>query len=194
MMISRDRAIQLLEKYITTEWLKLRMRESEIIMRGLAKELNENEEEWGLSGLLHDLDFDYVDKDPKRHVIEFDKILEMESLKVGEDITDNMYHAIKSHYEDHPDIKEKRESKMDYALAASENLSGFLVACALVQPDKKIKSVGVDSVIKKLKKKDFAKAVNREYIYDIEKVGVSLERFIEIALVEMNSIAKEIGL
>jgi len=194
MMISRDRAIQLLEKYITTEWLKLHMRESEIIMRGLAKELNENEEEWGLSGLLHDLDFDYVDKDPKRHVIEFDKILEMESLKVGEDITDNMYHAIKSHYEDHPDIKEKRESKMDYALAASENLSGFLVACALVQPDKKIKSVGVDSVIKKLKKKDFAKAVNREYIYDIEKVGVSLERFIEIALVEMNSIAKEIGL
>ncbi len=194
MMISRDRAIQLLEKYITTEWLKLHMRESEIIMRGLAKELNENEEEWGLSGLLHDLDFDYVDKDPKRHVIEFDKILEMESLKVGEDITDNMYHAIKSHYEDHPDIKEKRESKMDYSLAASENLSGFLVACALVQPDKKIKSVGVDSVIKKLKKKDFAKAVNREYIYDIEKVGVSLERFIEIALVEMNSIAKEIGL
>ena len=194
MMISRDRAVELLEKYITTEWLKLHMRESEIIMRGLAKELNENEEEWGLSGLLHDLDFDYVDKDPKRHVIEFDKILEMESLKVGEDITDNMYHAIKSHYEDHPDIKEKRESKMDYALAASENLSGFLVACALVQPDKKIKSVGVDSVIKKLKKKDFAKAVNREYIYDIEKVGVSLERFIEIALVEMNSIAKEIGL
>ena len=194
MMISRDRAIQLLEKYITTEWLKLHMRESEIIMRGLAKELNENEEEWGLSGLLHDLDFDYVDKDPKRHVIEVDKILEMESLKVGEDSTDNMYHAIKSHYEDHPDIKEKRESKMDYSLAASENLSGFLVACALVQPDKKIKSVGVDSVIKKLKKKDFAKAVNREYIYDIEKVGVSLERFIEIALVEMNSIAKEIGL
>ena len=194
MMISRDRAVELLEKYITTEWLKLHMRESEIIMRGLAKELNENEEEWGLSGLLHDLDFDYVDKDPKRHVIEFDKILEMESLKVGEDITDNMYHAIKSHYEDHPDIKEKRESKMDYALAASENLSGFLVACALVQPDKKIKSVGVDSVIKKLKKKDFAKAVNREYIYDVEKVGVSLERFIEIALVEMNSIAKEIGL
>ena len=194
MMISRDKAVELLEKYVTTEWLKLHMRESEIIMRGLAKELNENEEEWGLSGLLHDLDFDYVDKDPKRHVIEFDKILEMESLKVGEDITDNMYHAIKSHYEDHPDIKEKRESKMDYALAASENLSGFLVACALVQPDKKIKSVGVDSVIKKLKKKDFAKAVNREYIYDIEKVGVSLERFIEIALVEMNSIAKEIGL
>jgi len=194
MMISRDRAIELLDKYITTEWLKLHMRESEVIMRGIAKELNENEEEWGLSGLLHDLDFDYVNKDPKRHVIEFDKILEMEGLHIGEDIPEDMYHAIKSHYEDHPDIKEKRESKMDYALAASENLSGFLVACALVQPDKKIKSVGVDSVIKKLKKKDFAKAVNRQYIYDIDKTGVSLEKFIGIALKEMQNISEDIGL
>jgi len=194
MMISREQAVKLLDKYVITEWLKLHMRESEVIMRGLAKELKENEEEWGLSGLLHDLDFDYVNKDPKRHVVEFDNILEMENLKVGEDIPENMYHAIKSHYEDHPDIKEKRESKMDYALAASENLSGFLVACALVQPDKKIKSVGVDSVIKKLKKKDFAKAVNRQYIYDIEKVGIPLERFLEIALMEMDSISDEIGL
>lgn len=193
-MIPRDNAVQLLEKYITTEWLKLHMRESEVIMRGLAKELNENEEEWGISGLLHDLDFDYVNKDPKRHVVEFDKILEMEGLQIGEDIPENIYHAIKSHYEEHPDIKEKRESKMDYALAASENLSGFLVACALVQPDKKIKSVGIDSVLKKLKKKDFAKAVNREYIYDIEETGISLEKFIEISLIEMNSIADEIGL
>ncbi len=193
-MIDRKKALEILNKYVQTPWLKLHMRESEIIMIGVAKELNEDTYKWGLSGLLHDLDFDYVNKDPQRHVIEFDTILEKENLKIGEDIPTDVYHAIKSHYEDHPDIKEKRESKMDYALAASENLSGFLVACALVQPDKKISSVGVDSVLKKLKKKDFAKAVNREYIYDIDKVGISLERFIEIALIEMNGIADEIGL
>ena len=111
-----------------------------------------------------------------------------------DDIPQEMYHGIKAHYETNPNVPEKRESKLDYALAASENLSGFLVACALVQPDKKISSVSVESVIKKLKKKDFAKAVNREYIYDIDKAGVSLEEFIQIALTAMNNISDEIGL
>lgn len=193
-MISFLDANILLKKYVTTPWLLLHMRESEVIMRGLAKELGEDEEVWGLSGLLHDLDFDYVGKDPKRHVVEFDTLLKKENLILGEDIPLDVYHAIKSHYEDHPDIKEKRESRMDFALAASENLSGFLVACALVQPDKRIESVSVESVIKKLKKKDFAKAVNRGYIYDIEKVGITLERFIQISLDELTSISEEIGL
>lgn len=193
-MISRDRVIQLLDKYIKTEWLRLHMRESEAIMRALAKELGEDQDLWGLSGLLHDIDYDWVEKDPKRHVVEFDKILEMEGLKVGEDIPQEMYHAIKAHYEEHPDIDQKRESKLDYALSASETLSGFLVACALVQPDKKISSVGIDSVKKKFKKKDFAKSVRRDLIYDIEKVGISVDRFIEISLESMNEISEEIGL
>ncbi|MGI6423170.1 MAG: HD domain-containing protein [Candidatus Dojkabacteria bacterium] len=192
--MNRDTAEKLLNKYITTPWLKLHMRETEVIMRGLAKELGENEDEWGIAGLLHDLDYDYVEKDPQRHVVEFDILLKKEGIEVGRDISNEVYHAIKSHYEEHPKIEQRRESKLDFALSASENLSGFLVACALVQPDKKISSVSVESVIKKLKKKDFAKAVNREYIYDIEKAGISLERFIEIALEQMNSIAGEIGL
>jgi len=193
-MITRDKATRLLDKYISTPWLKLHMRESEVILRGLARELKQDEDEWGIAGLLHDLDFDYVNKDPQRHVVELDDILKKEDIKVGEDITEDMYHAIKSHYESHPDIVQKRESNFDYALAAAENLSGFLVACALVMPDKKIASVQVDSVIKKLKKKDFAKAVNREYIYDIEKAGISLNRFIQIALQEVGNISNEVGL
>lgn len=193
-MISREKALELLNTYVKTEWLKLHMRESEIIMIGLAKEFGEDEYTWGLAGLLHDLDFDYVNKDPQRHVLEFDSVLQLEGLNIGDDIPRDVYHAIKAHYESHPKIDEKRESRMDFALSAAENLSGFLVACALVMPDKKIGSVQVESVIKKLKKKDFAKAVSREYIYDIEKTGISLNRFIEIALVQMNSIADEIGL
>lgn len=193
-MISREEAFKLVEKYVTTPWLKLHMRESEVIMRALAKKFDEDEEVWGISGLIHDLDYDYVGKDPKRHVVEFDKILEMESLVVGEDIPEEMYHAIKSHYEEHPDIQQKRESKLDYALSASETISGFLVACALVQPDKKISSVDVESVKKKFKKKDFAKAVRRELIYDIEKIGMSLDEFIEISLKSLREIDTEIGL
>ena len=193
-MISKEKAEELVDKYVTTEWLKFHLKESEVIMRALARYLNEDEELWGLSGLLHDLDFDYVNKDPERHVVEFDTILNIEGLEVGSDIPGEMYHAIKSHYEEHPGISQKRASRLDYALSASENISGFLVACALVQPDRKIKSVGLDSVLKKLKKKDFARNVNREYIYDIEKAGVSLEKFIELSLEELSSIADEIGL
>ena len=193
-MVTRERVQELLDKYVTTEWLKLHMRESEVIMRKLAKHFGEDENLWGLSGLLHDIDFDYVNKDPERHVVEFDKILEMENLKIGEDIPEEMYHAIKAHYEENPAIEEKRESDLDYALSAAENISGFLVACALVQPDKRIKSVGVESVLKKLKKKDFAKAVSRELIYDIEKTGMSLEEFVSIALESLDEISEEIGL
>jgi predicted hydrolase (HD superfamily) len=193
-MITKEEALKLLDKYVTTPWLKLHMRESEVILRALAKHVGGGEDLWGLSGLLHDLDFDYVEKSPQRHVVELDTILDKENLKVGEEIPEEMYHAIKAHYESHPLITQKRESNLDYALSAAENLSGFLVACALVQPDKKISSVGVDSVIKKLKKKDFAKAVNREYIYDIEKIGISLEKFIEISLDSLKEISEEIGL
>jgi predicted hydrolase (HD superfamily) len=193
-MITREEIQKLLDKYITTEWLKLHMRESEIIMRALANHFKEDENLWGLSGLLHDIDFDYVDKDPQRHVIEFDDILKKENLNIGTDIPNEMYHAIKAHYEEHPLINEKRESKMDYALSAAENLSGFLVACTLVTPEKKIKDVKVESVIKKLKKKDFAKAVRRDLIYDIEKTGISLEDFINISLKSMNQHSDELGL
>lgn len=193
-MINRDRVVELMDKYISTPWLKMRMRESEQIMRALAKHFKEDEELWGLTGLLHDIDYDYVEKDPERHVVEFDKILEMEGLVRGEDIPEDMYHAIKAHYEDNPKVEQKRESRLDYVLSASENLSGFLVACALVQPNKKISEVTTESVLKKLKKKDFAKAVRRDLIYDIEKVGISLEEFIEIAIDSLNEISDEIGL
>jgi predicted hydrolase (HD superfamily) len=67
--------MQLIDKYVTTPWLKLHMMESDIIMQAVANRLGEPEEKWGLSGLLHDLDFDYVGKDPSRHVVEFDDIL-----------------------------------------------------------------------------------------------------------------------
>ena len=96
-MITREEIQKLLDKYVTTEWLKLHMRESEIIMRALANHFKEDENLWGLSGLLHDIDFDYVGKDPQRHVIEFDDILKKENLNIPSDIPNEMYHAIKAH-------------------------------------------------------------------------------------------------
>jgi predicted hydrolase (HD superfamily) len=190
-VIKRDRAQELIDKYVTTDWLKLHMRESEVIMRALARRLGKDEDIWGISGLLHDVDFDFVEKDPNRHGVEFEEILAKENIELPKEIL----HAIRAHNEDSELIDDKRESDLDYALSASENLSGFLVACALVMPDKKMSSVKVDSVIKKLKKdKGFARAVRRDLIFDIEKVGISLEEFVQIALDAVNNISNEIGL
>lgn len=191
-MISREKAQELLDKYVKTDWIKLHSRETEVIMRELAKICGENEELWGLSGLLHDLDMDLIDvSNPKEHGYKTAEILKKE---VGPDIPDEMMRAIKSHCENLGFIDVKQESKLDYALAAAENLSGFLVACALVMPDKKIASVKRDSVIKKLKKKDFARKVNRESIYDIKEAGISLEKLVDTALTALKEISEEIGL
>lgn len=193
-MITRERCMQLIDKYVTTPWLKLHMKETDIIMQAVANRLGEPEEKWGLAGLLHDLDFDYVGKDPARHVVEFDDILRKEGLEVGIDIDKDVYHAIKAHYEENPGVPENRENNLDYALSASENLSGFLVACALVMPDKKIASVTSDTVLRKLKKREFAKGVRRDLIQDIEKTGISLDEFIDISLDAMKARASELGL
>lgn len=191
-MISREKAQELLDKYVKTDWIKLHSRETEVIMRELAKISGENEELWGISGFLHDLDMDLIDvSNPKEHGSKTAEILKKEA---GSDIPDEMMHAIKSHCENLGFIDVKRESKLDYALAAAENLSGFLVACALVMPDKKIASVKRDSVIKKLKKKDFARKVNRESIYDIKKAGMNLEKLVDTALTALKEISDEIGL
>ena len=190
-MIERSKAQDLIDKYVTTDWLKLHMRESEVIMRALAESLGEDPDVWGIAGLLHDLDYDFVEKDPSRHGVEFEKILEKEGVVLEEELM----HSIRVHNEDSEFIDEKRETDLDYALSASENLSGFLVACALVMPDKKIGTVKVSSVIKKLEKdKSFAKAVRRDLIFDVERLGISLEEFVELALDSVCSISDEIGL
>jgi len=192
MDIKREEAQKLIDKYIKKDWIKLHSRETEVIMRALAKKLGEDTDIWGLTGLLHDLDMDLIDiNDPKDHG---QKTCEILVKQFDNRIPSEMLHAIRAHCENLGFTDIKRESKLDYALAAAENLSGFLVACALVMPDKKIKSVKPDSVIKKLKKKDFARKVNREFIYDIEKAGISLEDLISIALKELTAIASEIDL
>lgn len=192
MNITREQALNILDKYVKTDWIKLHSIETEAIMRKLASKLNENEDLWGLTGLLHDTDMDEINvDDPKDHARRTCEILEQE---FGSDATEEMRNAIKAHCENLGHLGVKRESNLDYALAASENISGFLVACALVTPDKKIGSVKTKSVIKKLKKKDFARKVNREFIYDIKKAGLELEEFIDLSLEALEEISDEIGL
>lgn len=157
----------------------------EAVMKGLAKKLEQEESKWGLCGLVHDIDYEETAEDPHKHSILGAEILT--ALGYPEDIV----YAVKVHNEIHGI---PRISILDKALWAADPVTGLITASALVMPDKKLENVTVESVLKKMKKKDFAKGANREQIKSIEEIGISLEEFIDIALSEMKLIASEIGL
>ncbi len=187
-MISRNQAQQLVDKHIKSKALKAHIREVEVIMRAAAQELGENTEDWGILGLIHDLDFDREVVDPKTHTKDTVKWLREEFP----DFPEEYLKAIKSHNWENTGVL--RENKLDYTLSAADNLSGLIFTTALVYPDKKISSVKVSSVLKKMKNPSFAAKVNRQAILDIDKTGIKLERFIEIGIKAMANIEQELGL
>ena len=185
-MISRDQAWQLLNKHVQDEVLLKHSRETEVIMRALANRLGKDEELWGVIGLLHDLDFEATKDDPTEHTLKTVEIL------ADRGFPPEALQAIKAHNWDNLGIE--RQSELDYALAAAESLTGMLVATALVRPDRKLASVKVKSVKKKLKSPGFARAVRREPIYEVEKIGLTLDEFVQIALDAMGEIHSELAL
>lgn len=186
--ITRDEAKKLLHEHIKNETFYLHCRESEVIMRALAKHLNENEEAWGTAGLLHDLDWEMqgVQENPEKHGILSTEILEKKGLH------SEIIHAIQAHNEEYTGVK--RETKLDHALSAAETITGLIFATALVYPDKKLASVKPSSIVKRMKKKDFARNCSRERILECEKIGLSIEQFAQIALKAMQEISDELGL
>jgi putative nucleotidyltransferase with HDIG domain len=159
---------------------------SEAVMRAVAKRLGRDEEKWGLAGLLHDIDVEITNADPYTH-----------ALKAVDILTDagyepDMIDAIKMHNECASGIA--RYSEFQYALAASETITGLVVATTLVYPDKKVASVKPSSVVKRMKEKAFAASVRRENIMECELIGIPLDEFAELAVKAMQEIAKEIGL
>ena len=184
--IERDEAIALLKKFIKNENLIRHCLASEAVMIELAKKFGEDEDKWGLAGLLHDLDVELVNADLSVHTLETEKILR--ENHVDEEIID----AIKMHNE--MASKKKRSEKFHHALAAAETITGLVVATALVYPDKKLASVKSKSIRKRMKQKAFAAGVNRENIMECEKIGLDLNEFCEIALTAMRGIADELGL
>ncbi len=187
-MLNHQQAQDLIDKNITTETIKLHVREVEVIMRACAAELHEKVEEWGIVGLLHDLDYDKEKDHPELQTVTLEKWIR----EVDPEFPNEYMHTIKAHNQKHSGVK--RETVLDFALAASDNLSGMIFATALIYPDKKITSVKVSSVLKKMKNPGFAARVNRQAIMDIEKAGIKLERFIELGIKAMGEIEGKLGL
>jgi putative nucleotidyltransferase with HDIG domain len=190
--LTLQQAKELVGKYISDPVIKLHLRETEIFMRALAKRLNEDEEVWGIIGLLHDIDWGSTKDNPSEHCIKSQEILKEAGA------SDFLIETISSHgygLKEIPKFSEKqRSTSLQYCLAATDTLTGLIVASAFVQPDKKLQSVGLDSLKKKLKNKSFAAKCNRDIILECEKAGIPLEEFLQIGLSSLQSIADELGL
>ncbi len=184
-MITRNNALRFLKENIQSESMRRHCYASEAVMRSLALRLGENDEEWGMSGLLHDIDVEITKANPATHGLH---AREMLREKVSEPVID----AIAMHNE--MATGKERTTKFQHALAAGETLTGLITATALVYPDKKIKSVQPKSVTKRMKQKAFAASVNRETIMECELIGIPLNEFVELALNAMKEIDETLGL
>ena len=184
--MTRNEAEDLLRKYVKSERMLDHSIASEAVLRALARRLGRDEERWGLAGLLHDIDIEVVGGDLSRHGLEAERIL----TEAG--IDPEMVAAVKSHNE--AVCGAARNTELQHALAAGETITGLIVATALVYPDKKIASVKVKSITKRMKEKAFAASVNRDTIRECEKIGLPLDEFVEISLGGMREIADRIGL
>ncbi|MBN3036165.1 MAG: HDIG domain-containing protein [Bacteroidales bacterium] len=184
--ITREGAVHLLESMISNPNMLNHCYASEAVMRALAGHLGRNVEQWGLAGLLHDLDVELVRGDMTLHGRETARILSEKGI--DPEIID----AIAMHNE-YSSGKE-RTLEFQHALAAGETITGLIVATTLVYPDKKISSVKPKSVIKRMKEKAFAASVRRENIMECEKIGIPLDEFVVLSLGAMQTLSDRLGL
>ncbi|MFN3699193.1 MAG: HDIG domain-containing metalloprotein [Dictyoglomus sp.] len=183
--MTREEALNKVKQYIKNKNLIKHMLAAEAIMRALAKKFNEDEEKWGITGLLHDIDYELTEKEPEKHSLVAEELLKNDNL--SEEIID----AIKAHNEIHG---LPRETPLAKALYAVDPLTGLIVAAALIHPEKKLAPLDVNFILNRFKEKSFARGANREQIKSCEELGLTLEEFIEIGLNAMKAISVDLGL
>lgn len=181
--MTRDEAFGLVKEKVSNKNLIKHMVATEACMRGLARHFGEDEELWGLTGLLHDLDYDLTKDDFPRHGLLSAEMLEERG------VDERIVQAVKAH----PGHVEA-ESMLDKALYAVDPLTGLIVAAALMHPDKKLAGLDTDFVLRRFKEKRFAAGANRDQISTCEGLGLSLEDFVTICLEAMKSASSELGL
>ena len=184
-MVDRDSAWTLLCEFTQSESLRKHMLAVEACMRAYARKFGEDEQKWGITGLLHDFDYE---KHPsaEEHPFVGNKVLEERGYP------EEMRRAILSHA-DYSGVK--RESKMEKTLYACDELAGFITATALVKPGKSLAEVEAKSVRKKMKDKAFARGVNRDDIVKgADELGVDLTEHIAFVIVAMADEADALGL
>ena len=182
---TRDEALALLRSHTENENLIKHMLAVEACMRAYARRLEEDPDLWGITGLVHDMDYE-KHPTPEEHPMFGVRILEEHGYP------EEMIHAVKAHASY---LGVRRTSPLDRALFAVDELTGFVVAVALMQPSKRLADLKVPSVLKKMKQKGFARNVNREDITaGAAELGVPLEEHVGFVIGAMASISDDLGL
>ena len=187
---SRADALALMHEYTASESLRKHMLAVEGAMRAYAQKFGEDEERWGITGLIHDFDYERFPNEAhsptEEHPSEGVRVLR--SKGYPEDILQ----AILGHaqYTNTP-----RESKMAKTLFAVDELTGLITATALVRPTKSVHEVDAKSVRKKMKDKAFARGVNREDVVNgAKELGVDLDEHIAFVIAAMQARSADLGL
>ena len=190
MPMTRDDALALMHEYTQSEALRRHMYAVEIAMRAMAPRYGGDPDRWGLAGLLHDFDYERFPNDARsateQHPAEGVRLLRDRGMP------DDVCQAILGHatYTGVP-----RESDMARALFAVDELSGFIVACALVRPSRSLADLEASSVKKKLKDKGFARGVNREdVVQGALELGVPLDEHIVFVIGALRPEEQVLGL
>ncbi len=184
-MLSRDEAIALLKKYIKDEKLLKNSIITEALLREIAKKLGKDEELWGLTGLLHNLDYDYTRENPENRGMLSANLLE--NL-----LPENCINAIKANNYMHTDYIPI--TSLDKSLISTAELAGFVITVAQSMPTKHLSEVDLDIFLSKFNDPDFASKFNRNKIKLCEDVGLDLEYFFNLTLFTLKQISNQLGL
>jgi putative nucleotidyltransferase with HDIG domain len=184
--MTRDQALQIVREFVKNENLVRHMLAVESAMAAYAQKYGEDEEKYRVTGLLHDFDWEI-------HPTLEDHPLKGAPILRERGVSEEIIRAIQSHA---PFLQVSRDSNMEKALFAVDELTGLITTTALVRPSKKIADVEVKSIKKKWKDKAFAAGVNREEVEQgTRELGVDLwEEHVPTVLKAMQSIAEDLGL
>jgi len=183
--MNRDEAIELVKSNIKSRNMFRHMLAVEAIMRALAEHLGEDEELWGLTGLVHDIDYEKTADNFREHGVLAQEILRGKAPREA-------LRAILAHNYENTGVKP--ETRLDKALIAADAISGLIVACALVMPSKSVRDVKLRTVERKFKDKDFARGADRKRIILCEEIGIPRKEFFEIALKALQKVGRDLGL
>lgn len=188
-MITRQQAWELLNAHMKNQNLVRHCLSVEAVMKALAKHFDEDETLWGIVGLLHDGDYEEVKATPALHTIKMS-----EWLKEMGETDERLLSAILSHNFAHTGQNQPKNN-LEWSLYCCDELTGLIVAVALVRPEKKLSSVSLDSIMDKWNKPKFAGGVSRDQIAKCEeKLNIKLDDFISTALKAMQNISFDLGL
>jgi len=185
-MITKERALEILHEQISNPNLRKHHYAVGAAMRGLAHELGGDPDVWEIIGLLHDADYERTRDQPEKHTLVIGEVL------AEEDVPSDLIRTIQAHNWEYTGIEP--ETSRDWALVSCDDLTGLIVAVALVYPDG-LEGVSVDSVLKKFPSSSFAAGADREKIrYCETRLEIPLEEFTRLVLDSMKEETEALGL